>query len=309
MSKLLCIYHGHCDDGFTAAYAVREYFRTIDRDGDESVEFYAGVYQQEPPNVAGRDVLLVDFSYKQPVLRAMAESARSLLILDHHKTALEDLAGLPSVKSWADHQADAEHCERADGQLCFNAVFDLERSGAGIAWDFFMGSLGEARPLFIDYVEDRDLWRKRFPGGDEFTIALRSYPQTFEAWDRLFGRDDAAVARLIQEGGAIGRYYQLRVEELKRSAYRATLTAEDKTYRIAIANAPYFAASDLAGALRDEPDVDFGASYFEVRRGVWQYSLRSKPGFDVSAVAKCFGGGGHENAAGFSAAVPVHDRA
>ena len=55
--KILCIYHGNCADGFGAAWAVRKRF------GDE-VEFHAGVYQTEPPDVSGRDVVMVDFSYK-----------------------------------------------------------------------------------------------------------------------------------------------------------------------------------------------------------------------------------------------------
>ena len=60
----LCIYHGNCADGFTSAWIVRAYFlqRRI------KVDFHAGIYQDPPPDVAGRDVLLVDFSYKQAVL-------------------------------------------------------------------------------------------------------------------------------------------------------------------------------------------------------------------------------------------------
>ena len=42
--KPLCIYHGHCDDGFAAAWAVRH-------GSHDSFDFYPGVYQQEPPDV------------------------------------------------------------------------------------------------------------------------------------------------------------------------------------------------------------------------------------------------------------------
>jgi len=37
-------------------------------------------------------------------------------------------------------------------------------------------------------------------------------------------------------------------------------------------------------------------------------ALRSRGDFDVSAVARQFGGGGHKAAAGFSVAAPVHLR-
>jgi len=58
-----------------------------------NLEFHAGVYQNPPPDVTGKDVILVDFSYKRPILDKMKQEANSILILDHHKTAMEDLQG------------------------------------------------------------------------------------------------------------------------------------------------------------------------------------------------------------------------
>lgn len=83
----LCIYHGNCADGFGAAWVVRKALGDID--------FHAGKYQAPPPDVTDKDVVIVDFSYKRPVLLEMAAKANSILILDHHKTALEDLVDLP----------------------------------------------------------------------------------------------------------------------------------------------------------------------------------------------------------------------
>ena len=80
MAKPLCIYHGNCADGFGAAWVVRRYFKG-------ECDFYAGQYGAEPPDVTGRDVIMVDFSYKRPVIDAMAVKAQTILILDHHKTA------------------------------------------------------------------------------------------------------------------------------------------------------------------------------------------------------------------------------
>lgn len=272
--KPLCIYHGHCDDGFAAAWCVR------DAVGDD-VEFYAGVYQQDPPDVTGRGVIFVDFSYKRPVIDKMRETAAWIKIIDHHKTAIEDLSGMEEQP-----------------HLCpIELIFDMNRSGAGLAWDVYHPGTG--RPGFINYVEDRDLWRKALPGGDEFTIALRSYPQDFKVWDELVMR---GPQNLIAEGLSIQRYYRQRVEELKRSAYEAVIDG----YAVRIANAPYFAASEVAGEISDA--TGFGACYFEARPGQWQYSLRSRGDFDVSAVAKKFGGGGHKAAAGFTVNEPVHQR-
>jgi uncharacterized protein len=136
-------------------------------------------------------------------------------------------------------------------------------------------------------------------GANEFTIALRSYPQDFAVWDDLVRR---GPKNLIVEGRSIQRYYRLRVEELKRSAYAARI-GDDRCY---IANAPYFAASEVAGELCERDGAQFGVCYFEAEASRFQYSLRSRGDFDVSAVARRYGGGGHKNAAGFSADAPVH---
>lgn len=93
MTKILCIYHGGCDDGFGAAWAVRHAL------GD-TVEFHPGAYGKPPPSCRGRDVLLVDFSYKRPIMADIAGEARSVLVLDHHKTAKEDLYGFSVPVGW-----------------------------------------------------------------------------------------------------------------------------------------------------------------------------------------------------------------
>lgn len=176
------------------------------------------------------------------------------------------------------------------------ALFDMGRSGASLAWDYFLGG---KRPQFIEYIQDRDLWRKELPQSDEFTIALRSYPQDFAKWDWLIERGTAA---LIEEGKPIQRYYRCRVEELKQGAYRAILG----DHSCLIANAPPFAASEVAGELADCGVTEFGACFFESEDGRWQYELRSRGKFDVSGVAKKFGGGGHPHAAGFTTDRLVH---
>lgn len=80
MSRPLVIYHGNCADGFTAAWAV-------DNRLGASAEYYAATHGNRPPDVAGMDVIMVDFCYKRDVLDAMAKEAASILVLDHHKTA------------------------------------------------------------------------------------------------------------------------------------------------------------------------------------------------------------------------------
>lgn len=264
--KTLCIYHGGCDDGFGAAYAV---WKAL---GADNVEFHAGVYQEPPPDVTGRDVVIVDFSYKRPVLAEMSIKAKRLRILDHHKSAAEDLSqnGDPPLTG----------CE---------IEFDMDRCGAMMAWHRFHPV---TPPLFFEYLQDRDLWTKRLVGVDEFTAGLRSYPQDFEVWDRLVASGPEV---LIAEGMAIQRYYRTLVESAKGHAYRRDIAG----FNVPVVNASLFMASEVAGELaQGEP---FAAVYAENAERII-YSLRSRApdGMDVSAIAKRWGGGGHKHAAGFS---------
>lgn len=65
-------------------------------------------------------------------------------------------------------------------------------------------------------------------------------------------------------------------------------------------NAPAKYASDL-GHLLANASGTFGLCYFYAGdKREWFCSLRSVGHFDVSEIARKFGGGGHRNAAGFS---------
>jgi len=256
-------------------------------------------------------VILVDFSYPPAVMRALQQSARSILVLDHHKSAEADLqdfgsalpvSGAPVV--WRMDCADWEGCrtwpkvqaaQRIDaergGDFCMiYALFDMDRSGAGIAWDFFHP--GAPRPELIDHVEDRDLWRFALPGTREIQAAVFSYPYEFDVWDLLM---ETPTETLRAQGVAIERKHHKDVAELVRVAKRQMVIGH---YEVPVASLPYTLASD-AGHLMAK-GKPFAACYYDKDAGR-VFRLRSPPdGVDVSEVAKLYGGGGHARAAGFT---------
>ena len=276
--KVFCIYHGNCADGFTAAWAVR-------RALGDGVEFYPGVYQNEPPDVSGRDVVLVDFSYKRPVIEAMAAQARSVCILDHHKSAAEDLLGLPEPFRWGTGDEWPELC----------ALFDMNRSGAGLTWDYFHPH--EGRPHLVNYVEDRDLWRFDLPLSREVNAYVFAHSYTFENWDHLERetRDYMGVQRVADMGGAIEKKHHKDIAELVGVVGREMVIGG---LRMPVANLPYTLTSD-AGHLMASKAQGVACCYWDTPEGR-VFSLRSTDdGPDVSAIAKGYGGGGHPRAAGF----------
>lgn len=288
-TKPICIYHGNCADGFTAAWAVWKLH------GD-AYDYHAGVYQDPPPDVAGRHVLMVDFSYKRAVIEEMRKSARSIRIIDHHKSAIEDLTG---------------KLDDSSGLTPIELNFDLERSGAGLAWDIFHPNT--PRPKLVTYVEDRDLWRFNWSFSREISAYVFSHEYSFAGWSVIAEALERSFDRCVAEGAAIERKHHKDVAELV-GALRSEMIIGGQW--APVANLPYTLTSD-AGHLMCQPYASpnlhgdivtppFAACYWDTPDGR-VFSLRSiEGGADVSEIAKQYGGGGHRHAAGFRLAHGVN---
>lgn len=285
----LVFYHGDCPDGMTAAWAV---WKAL---GAKDVA-YVPAYYGEPlsADVAGRSVVFVDFCPKPHQLPDIRLAAKDVLILDHHKSAAKDmdLSITPQVP-----QAEV----RGPG---FHALFDLRRSGAGMAWDYYHP--GAQAPLLVEYAQDRDLWLHKLPYTHELAAVMRSYPLTLQDWDALAGRfsfveqDDRCLHDydpLVIEGRSILRYQHKLIDELVAQAVPVELGG----HKVKATMSPLDLRSETAGRLAE--GQAFGVTWCMRKNNLYQFSLRvrdgSKGGVDVSEVARLYGGGGHANAAGF----------
>ncbi|MGH7743701.1 MAG: phosphohydrolase [Candidatus Dormibacteria bacterium] len=300
MSNPLVLFHASCADGFCAAWLFHRRF--------PGAEFIAVQYGDEAPDVHGRDVYIVDFSFPRGVLLAMKEQAASLIVLDHHKTAQADLA-------------DLDFC-----------TFDMSKSGGRLAWEY-LNRVDWEPPWLVTYTEDRDLWLWKAPFSREINAALHSYKFDFGVWD---GLDRLPSSALIVEGKAILRYQQGVVDGHVKNAKEIEIDG----HKVLAVNATTMIseiAGELAKALCQRCDGDgkahgadrpfessgtgdypgncpvcrgighrpFGVCWFDTADRKRVYSLRSRDGgIDVSAVAKVHGGGGHKQAAGFSVRGP-----
>ncbi len=268
-SNPLVIYHGHCMDGACAAWVTRQ---ALLAKGAPSVDLISASYGEPRPDVTGRDVLVVDFSYKRDVLQAMAAEAKSLRVLDHHKTAQEDLVGL---------------------DFC---TFDMGRSGAGLAWDELVGG---PRHWLVDYIEDRDLWRFKLPDSEIVNSYIQTAGYNLDAMG-LLAEEGLSSAR--EKGVVAMSVRRSYIDSVKDIALLAQLAPDLPL--VPSVNVPYWSVSEVVGELSNGHPFAFGWHISNTGRAV--YSLRSRGDFDVSAIAKRWGGGGHKNAAGFNVASPVH---
>jgi len=252
------LYHAECSDGFGAAWAIWKKF--------PSARFMPVKHGISPPaGLAGRHVVIVDFSYSRQTLEAMAKEAASLQVLDHHITAEKALVGLPF------------------------AYFDQKKSGAVLAWEW---AHPEPVPWLLQYIQDKDLWHWVLPSSREINAALASYPSDFRVWDEL------RQGTLEAEGLAILRYENELVGKIAAEAalvsfHNETVPAVQSAVLTSQLGERLSAGYPFCVIWHDRD----GRRYYSMRS--------RKEGADVAAIAASYGGGGHTHAAGFSVPLPT----
>ncbi len=267
------IYHNPCVDGTAAAMIAWHYMRT--NFPDREIVFYPTNYGRLPPDVTGRNVIILDFSFKKPDLDVMISQANKLLIIDHHKTAQEDLKEVPD-----------EH-----------KIFDMSRSGAYLTWQWFYPD--EDVPLFIQYVSDRDIWTKQMEFGDEFAAWSHTLPMEMEVYEEYLDNDKLNFM-IETKGKPFLELTEYQIDQVCPKATVKFMEHRGMFFFVAYLNTTVH-RSDIGNKIFQWCKwADFSATYaINDRWNSTGFSLRSEDcRMDVSAVAKKFGGGGHRNAAG-----------
>ena len=295
--KPLVIYHDNCADGFGAAFAAWLKF------GDEA-EYRACQYGrddfEEGETVQGREVYILDFSFPRDMMEWLFAGAKKVVWLDHHKTAFEMwCGGIPDVGIWRE---DSWH----DGATprSHYILLDNNKSGAMIAWEYFHPE--KEVPMLIKHIDDYDRWQFKLENTKPFIKALWSYaPWSFEQWRTEFAE---GYYGFIKEGAAILRAHEQNVDAIIEGAVRyCKLTGpiplscadlDDESKKGLAANCPPHLASDVGHELANRSGT-YGLLWHINTEGKCLCSLRSNGSYDVSDIAKAFGGGGHKNAAGF----------
>lgn len=255
------IYHADCSDGFGAAYAAWKLL-------GNRAEYHACKHGKPPPDVKGKVVAILDFSYKNDVIKKMAKEAKGLIVIDHHKSAMVELHDFSDT------------------------IFDLKHSGTILAWNFFHP--GKEPPKFLTYIEDRDLWKWELPLSKEFSAAFDMVPFDFEEFENF--EDDSVFNDAVKRGSYILAYSKTVVRKVCEKAAKKKFNG----YDVLVVNSSHW-MSEIGARL--SPDCDFAMIwFFDHDDRITKVSLRSfHEHIDVSEIAKQFpGGGGHKKAAGFS---------
>ena len=196
-------------------------------------------------------------------------------------------------------------------------IHDNDQSGAMLAWRFFHP--GTEVPMLIQHIDDRDRWQFKLDGSRELHAVLTSLkPWTFDQWDHICAEtgyranDGTGIDALYRDGAVLLRSHKQQVKSALKQARPCRLLKSvpkpggehwEALFPVdatgLAANAPFDLASTLGHELANKSGT-FGLVWSMAGDGQIHCSLRSNGEYDVSAIAKTFGGGGHRNAAGFS---------
>jgi oligoribonuclease NrnB/cAMP/cGMP phosphodiesterase (DHH superfamily) len=295
MSRPLIVVHANCADGFACRWLLFKHFGgTAD---------YVDVQYGDPiPDVTGRPhVLIADFSWKKPQMLELCRQLAGgrLTVLDHHKSAEEELADFATAAGETGVKA--------------SVLFDRKRAGCQMVWRYLKDS-GADNPVFathepptmIQYVGNRDRWDWSLDRAAEVCAYVDSYPKNYHTWDVLHGilkqfhGDTQARTDVLTAGEAILRQQQIDIDRSVKAAVMMTVYGEG----VWVVNTPQL-ISEVGNALCQ--GRAFSLTYYDdLKRGLRICSLRSSEngGADVSQLARSMGGGGHARAAGFE--LPVN---
>lgn len=318
--KPLIIFHDHCTDGFGAAFAAWMKFKDeaeylpMSYGGGTTVANLNSLF----PSLRDHEIYILDFSLPKTEMDWLFANAKKVIWLDHHKTSFEMWCG--KYEKGMIHNAYV--LDPNDVTKESTIVLDDNKSGAMIAWEQFHGT--DDVPMLIKHIDDRDRWQFKLEGSKEFHAALASYkPWSFEQWKELNTQlnnwDDIVGPHYVfKEGSAILRAHEQNVKSIVGAGKRdcriefneRMVQSDDQPEDIRVyefrtglsANCTPHLASDVGHELANESGT-FGLCWYVGRDGKAKISLRSNGDYDVSAIAKSFGGGGHQNAAGFEVEV------
>jgi len=311
--SIFVLYHANCFDGFGAKYAAWRKF-------GNNAEYIAVNYGQPLPNISGIttlskvavgeryqfealslvktedsettpintgfveiprspnsivttevDVYILDFSYPRDVLEELRKRVRTLVVLDHHKTAQEDLKGLDY------------------------ATFNMNKSGAVLAWEYFHPDK-DVPSILLD-IQDGDLWKFERPNTEKIRAALPLIKFDLLSLHSCAMYEDD-YEWLLGQGESILTSENVEISHrVPKHVHKTTLYG----YSCGCINCTTLISKTGSAIVNDETlRVDVALMYQIIEDGKVLLSFRAAKDndVDVSVLAKEFGGGGHAKAAG-----------
>ena len=236
---------------------------------------YLNPGQKFPVDPTDREVVIADFSFSFEEMEEIHKKAKSVVLYDHHKSAL------PLVK--------LPYCH-----------IDESECGASLMLKKLCASgMSPRLEAFIEYVKDHDLWLFKEDCSKAVRLFFRSYPIELKSVEKIL---DFGIPHWGELGKPILRYQENLVNSIVDKSKKITLA---RKYEVPVAQCSLSnLISEVGHQLALKSDCGIGCTYFDNDEGQRIYSLRSLQNVSALPIAQYYGGGGHDHACGFSVPLP-----
>ena len=290
--KKYIIYHDRCPDGLTAAALFKIHTLKYNYEDFHNFEFIPGNYNMSLKDLDIKPnsiVYFLDFSFKLDMFLKILEDAHTVFLLDHHKTAYEELNHLFSHNK-------------------LKVYFDMNECGSSLTYKY----LYPQQPLhiLIEHIKDQDLWLWRDPNSRDYCSFLSSKELTLDAYFDYYkyALSTPYFQNFYESKLMLGKVLRETNEKDALSAIETNLvrTIIDST-EVCVINC----SSKLTGFVKKELIEERGENvlitYSLGSKGM-RISIRVADDMDAIAIAKLIDpvkAGGHPLAAG--AFIPYED--
>lgn len=217
------IYHANCMDGMAAAAIA--YLRYSDvgvqyvADSDRDRDFIKNPLGPRL-DLTGKNILILDYCYNKQSLEQLREIAGSVVIVDHHTTAL-DAVPKSATRIYADSLTTgsmslAQVAEYMTPEMRMVIVHSSKFSGAVLTWKLLYPNRVDL-PELIRHIGDYDMYNIG-ENTIEVALALRSMELDFRSLLDLILRasepGDATLVNIIAQGSSMKLYHDHIVEKI-----------------------------------------------------------------------------------------------
>lgn len=278
----VCVYHRADLDGVCSGAIVNKFVPGCTMVGYDYGDPFPWHLFEEGDS---RTCYMVDVSLPKADMEKLA-GLSELVWIDHHKTAIDELV---SVGMRARHTA-------------------VGMAACALCWTFFTG--GDSLPQAVQWLSRYDVWDRSDPVAWEmlilpFQYGARSLTDIYNpltpVWEDMFSDDAEGDYRVVRVGAAILGFQEQQCLKIARDgAYEREFcnVAREVVLRGVFLNTPINNSQSFDGVY-DPSKHDIMVAY-SWKKDRWRVSLyTTKDEVQCGIIAKWFGGGGHQKAAGF----------
>lgn len=312
------LYHKNCTDGLFAGYVAWQRFwrdsiyipvnyKPIqDMSPTEALDYLFNPDSQKdgydpdnspfklsditPDTYKDIELYVLDYSFPIDHFKYHTEVFKQVTVLDHHAGAIAD------YKKRYDLVVGKNDWLVATPTPNSKLVFSSKESGAKLTYMYLFPDRNI--PPHIEYVSDRDLWLFKHEKTKAFYSGINMLrTNNYYRLDLLVKYD---MNKILEIGELYGTKILNKINSMLYSALKIDITHDGATYSCGIINADLEIASDLCNAIITKRELDIAIAYIIHKDGKVTCSIRSREGVNLIPIAAVYGGGGHEQAAGFT---------